>query len=143
MSRRRPPFELTPAQQYLFLRRNPICAGSGILNAKGLVWNYRTRPTPLSREYQLQIRYKRGSIPNVLVTDPDLRVLAEGRTLPHVYHDPLRMCLYRPQAHEWLSSMRIDQTSVPWAATWLYFFEEWLVSNEWKGGGKHPGDASA
>jgi hypothetical protein len=28
---------------------------------------------------------------------------------------------------------------VPWTALWLFYFEEWLVSNEWKGGGEHPG----
>lgn len=28
---------------------------------------------------------------------------------------------------------------IPWIATWFYYFEEWLVSDEWKGGGVHPG----
>ncbi len=36
--------------------------------------------------------------------------------------------------------MRLDQTIVPWTALWLFYFEEWLESNEWKGGGEHPGD---
>jgi hypothetical protein len=34
--------------------------------------------------------------------------------------------------------MRLDQTIVPWAALWLFFFEEWLATDEWKGGGVHP-----
>jgi hypothetical protein len=34
--------------------------------------------------------------------------------------------------------MRLDQTVVPWAILWLFYFEEWLTSNEWKGGGMHP-----
>ena len=34
--------------------------------------------------------------------------------------------------------MRLDQTIVPWAILWLFYFEEWLISNEWKGGGLHP-----
>ena len=34
--------------------------------------------------------------------------------------------------------MRIDQTIVPWTILWLFYFEEWLDSNEWKGGGVHP-----
>jgi hypothetical protein len=34
--------------------------------------------------------------------------------------------------------MRIDQTFVPWVATWLFYFEEWLASDDWKGGGEHP-----
>jgi hypothetical protein len=36
--------------------------------------------------------------------------------------------------------MRIDLTFVPWTATWLYYFEKWLVSDDWKGGGEHPSD---
>jgi hypothetical protein len=138
MSWTRPNFALTPAQQYLFLRQNPICTGSGLLNAKGLRWDYRTRPTPLSRDYAIRIKYDRGGIPSVFVRDPDLVTLAEGRPLPHVYHDPLCLCLYLPRANEWLASMRIDKTFVPWTRTWLFYFEEWLASDEWKGGGEHP-----
>jgi hypothetical protein len=36
--------------------------------------------------------------------------------------------------------MRIDLTIVPWAMLWLFYFEEWLSSSDWKGGGVHPGD---
>jgi hypothetical protein len=34
--------------------------------------------------------------------------------------------------------MRLDQTVVPWTSLWLFYFEDWLASNEWKGGGEHP-----
>ena len=34
--------------------------------------------------------------------------------------------------------MPLDETVVPWAALWLFYFEEWLVSDKWKGGGAHP-----
>ena len=27
------------------------------------------------------------------------------------------------------------QTIVPWTALWLFYFEEWLTSDDWKGGG--------
>jgi hypothetical protein len=37
--------------------------------------------------------------------------------------------------------MMLDQSIVPWTALWLFYFEEWLESNDWKGGGEHPGDA--
>ena len=26
-------------------------------------------------------------------------------------------------------------------ALWLFYFEEWLASDDWKGGGMHPRDA--
>ncbi|MBN9304814.1 MAG: hypothetical protein BGO82_11095 [Devosia sp. 67-54] len=132
------PRELSPAQQFLFLRSNPLCAGTGTLNARGLVWIYSVRPTPLSREYTVRIEYARGDVPRVIVVSPDLEELAGGRELPHVYHDPIRLCLFLPGSGEWEGAMRIDRTFVPWAATWLYYFEEWLSSDDWKGGGEHP-----
>jgi hypothetical protein len=130
--------DLTPAQQYMFLRVNPICAGTGRLHATGLIWDYRDRPTPLSREYSMRVTFRRGDKPDVFVLSPDLEELAGGRPLPHVYRDPLRLCLTLPGTREWTGTMRIDQTFVPWATTWLYYFEEWLISEEWKGGGEHP-----
>lgn len=138
MSRWRARPALTPAQQYLFLRRNPVCAGEGTLNARGLIWTYRVRPSPLSRDYLVRIAFERGGIPCVSVEDPDLLVLAAGRELPHVYRDPLHLCLYLPRSDDWAGYMRIDRTFVPWAAIWLFYFEEWLASWEWKGGGEHP-----
>jgi hypothetical protein len=129
---------LTPPQQFLFLQRNPICAGEGTLNAKGLVWEYRVRPSLLSRAYLVRIELNRDSVPRAFVLEPDLEVLADGRRLPHIYRDPLRLCLYLPKSGEWHGSMRIDKTFVPWVATWLFYFEEWLASDDWKGGGEHP-----
>jgi hypothetical protein len=130
--------DLTPAQQYVFLRANPICAGTGRLHATGLIWDYRDRPTPLSREYSMRVTFQRGETPDVFVLSPDLERLAGDRPLPHVYRDPLRLCLTPPGTPEWTGAMRIDQTFVPWATTWLYYFEEWLISGDWKGGGEHP-----
>lgn len=136
----RPP--LTLAQQFLNLRTNPICAGNGSVKAGRLIWRYRTSPTPLSRNYGLRLEYGMGSTPRVIVENPDLGVLAGGRRLPHVYDQtPPRLCLYLPHAQEWQRWMRMDQTIVPWAALWLFYFEEWLISDEWKGGGVHPGVA--
>ncbi|WP_292147008.1 hypothetical protein [Mesorhizobium sp.] len=86
----------------------------------------------------MRIAVDRGNVPNVFIIEPDLLKLADGRRLPHVYHAPLRLCLIMPGTREWAGTMRIDQTFVPWAATWLFYFEEWLVSDNWKGGGKHP-----
>jgi hypothetical protein len=86
----------------------------------------------------MRITFQRGETPNVFVMDPELSALAGGRPLPHVYRDPLRLCLTLPGTREWTGTMRIDQTFVPWATTWLYYFEDWLITDEWKGGGKHP-----
>jgi hypothetical protein len=74
-----------------------------------------------------------------VVVSPNLNELADGRHLPHVYSTkPVRLCLFDPQTAEWSPSAAIADTIVPWIYEWLFFFEEWLVSDEWKGGGRHP-----
>jgi hypothetical protein len=133
---------LTAAQQYLNLRNNSICAGNGEIRAGRFTWRYETSPSPLSRHYDVRIEFRQGDRPKVFVDRPDLKSLAGDRLIPHVYEQsPPRLCLYLPRAYEWQPWMRIDQTLAPWATLWLFYFEEWLASNEWKGGGEHPGDS--
>ena len=130
--------DLTLPQQLVLLRSNPICAGSGAVRRGHLHWRCCIQPSPLGRDYYILISYADGGSPNVMVTAPDLEALAAGRPLPHVYHDPLRLCLSLPGSGQWTPSKRIDRTIVPWTYLWLYYFEEWLGSDEWKGGGEHP-----
>jgi hypothetical protein len=130
---------LSAAEQYWHLRRNPLCKGAGQLLVGRLVWRYQTSPSPLSRLYSVRIEYRQGSSPRVFADEPDLVALAGDRRLPHVYEQcPPRLCLYLPDCGEWCPWMRIDATIVQWVSLWLFYFEEWLVSNEWKGGGLHP-----
>ncbi len=139
MSARIPgPRSLNIAQQYFHLRGNPICTGHGELGRGRLAWHYLAQPTPLSRAYGIRITYRLGDVPQVLVREPNLVELAGERRLPHVYRQsPPLLCLYRPRKYEWTPFMRLDQTIVPWTSLWLLYFEDWLVSDEWKGGGEH------
>ena len=133
------PKPLTVAQQYLNLRNNPVCIGEGRLHGNTLSWKFPVTPTPLSRCYAARIEYRQGTSPEVFIDDPDLTLLSEGRRLPHVYEQsPTRVCLYLPASGEWAASMRLDLTIVPWTALWLFYFEKWLISGEWAGGGRHP-----
>lgn len=129
---------LTPSQQLLLLKQNPVCIGRGGVSRGKLNWRFSVQPTPLSRIYEVEVTYREGNSPDVFVRDPDIRLLAGSREVPHIYHNPLRLCLYLPRKHQWHSGLRIDQTIIPWTYLWLYYFEEWLVSDEWKGGGEHP-----
>ena len=132
---------LSAAQQYLALRSNPICPGYGSLKRQKLTWTFEATPSPLSRTYLLRIEYVEGATPYVFVDQPDLVVLADGRKLPHVYKQmPPQLCLYLPSSGEWHPGLLLTATIVPWAELWLLYFEEWLHSDEWKGGGRHPGD---
>jgi hypothetical protein len=137
------PRALSVAQQYVNLKGNPVSTGLGRLRAGKLVWIYDASPSTLSRTYGVRIEMDQDLSPDIFVEAPDLHALAEGRPLPHVYQqDPARLCLYLPGTPEWRPWMRLDQTVVPWTSLWLFYFEEWLASNEWKGGGEHPSATS-
>jgi hypothetical protein len=130
---------LSASQQLLHLQRNPICAGVGQVKCGLLTWRYWAKPTALSRDYLIRIELRDGAPPIAIVDTPDLVEIAAGRQIPHIYGEaPLRLCLYLPGTGEWERHLRIDQTIVPWTYLWLGYFEEWLWSNEWKGGGEHP-----
>ncbi|UGY20990.1 hypothetical protein HAP48_0049475 (plasmid) [Bradyrhizobium septentrionale] len=135
LGRRKP---LTAAQQYVNLRANPLSSGDGVLRAGSFTWRFEASPSPLSRIYRVRIEMAQERSPRTFVETPDLALLADGRDLPHVYRNPTRLCLYLPGSSEWQPWMRIDQTIVPWSVLWLWYFEDWLASGEWKGGGVHP-----
>lgn len=135
LGRRKP---LTAGQQLIGLQKNPICDGEGLRRPGGFSWRYRASPSPIGREYDIRIEFQQGHPPDVFVDSPDLHDMSAGRRLPHVYsQSPVQLCLYFPRYEEWQPWMRLDQTIVPWVTLWLFYFEEWLVSDDWKGGGKH------
>lgn len=93
------------------------------------------RPTDMSVTYVVSIRYVHGSV-RVNVVYPPLE-LRDGERPPHLYPDD-RLCLYEPRKGQWDGSQSIATTIVPWAMEWLAFYEFWLASGEWLGGGAHP-----
>ena len=127
---------LTLSQQLLFLRANPVVNGAGKVRACSLTWQTSVQPTPLARSYLANVAYSLGKAPTVRISEPDLEILAQGRPLPHVYTNPLRLCLHLPGTEDWDSNKRIDQTIIPWIYTWLFYFEDWLATDDWKGGGR-------
>jgi hypothetical protein len=132
---------LSPEQQWLRLKSSPISRGHGQVRLGELTWEFDAIPSPLSRSYRLRIRFNRYSLPDVVVLSPDLNKLAEGKFLPHVYSTkPVRLCLNFPRYDEWTRDKSIAETFVPWAYLWLMYFEHWLATDEWLGGGKHPGE---
>lgn len=130
--------KLSLAQQHLFLSADINSKGNGTIEANKLIWRFEVTPTLSSRAYLVRIEYSITDNPNVFVEKPDIQLLAGNRSIPHVYDDPLRLCLYMPKTDQWNSSKRLDETIIPWTYIWLFYFEEWLESDDWKGKGKHP-----
>ena len=103
-----------------------------------MTWEADITPSPISKTYKLRIKYILGKKPVIRVISEVLERL-ENQKLPHVYSDEKQeLCLYYPKFGEWHSGMFIAETIVPWASEWLYFYENWLITGEWHGGGKHP-----
>jgi len=98
-----------------------------LLRSKGCL-----RPTPSCRTYNVVIVYEAGGRPATFVEG--LRSHEEGERIPHTYA-PNQPCLYYPGGREWRSEMVIATTIIPWLALWLYYYEVWLATGSWEGGG--------
>ena len=111
--------------------------------------------TPIMRRYRVRVVHFRRrffdtwSLENdyaaVQVVDPviGLDPRGTGQLPPHIYFnmaDPPypRLCLYDPKERLWTPEEYIADTIIPWTIDWLFFFEGWLDTGTWEGGGRHP-----
>lgn len=145
---------LTIAQQYHTLKAGGPYERLLISdNDRTLHWEGWLQPSLFSRRYRVAVRYSLGTPPICVVTEPDLFALACSRActlaIPHLYpadkHIPgARLCLFLPGSQadnglsEWRAQLKISDTIIPWASLWLFYFEQWLHTRDWEGGGKHP-----
>lgn len=105
-----------------------------------LLWSGKIRPSALSKEYAVVLFYRLGESPKVWVIGDELEQL-DNSSFPHKYridreNKMVRICLYRYS--EFNSSKFLSNTIIPWTVEWLYFYELWLATGEWLGGGEHP-----
>lgn len=111
-------------------------------SGRELVYRLKISPSPVSRLYACELHVKPGcGFPEMIVVSPNLQALAGTRPLPHIYPykgQGTKLCLWVPRYEEWTHSMKLIETYVPWTAEWLLYFEHWLVTDEWLGGGEHP-----
>ncbi len=86
--------------------------------------NVQPRVQILSPRLESHPDYDEGPIPHVYVNRKE-------RSLPY-------LCLFDPYNGEWTPSDLLAETTVPWASRYLYFYEGWLLTGKWSGGGRHP-----
>lgn len=133
---------LTLAQRLIELQTLRLGQPQHRFTRDKLLYDFTMAP-PGGRFYRCRIVLHRdGSAPTFLVLSPDLTGLAKERALPHIYpHDGpgTRLCLWLPSSGEWTPCSRLRETLIPWAIEWLSYFENWLVTDEWNGGGVHRG----
>lgn len=82
--------------------------------------------------------------PLVQVLDPVLEQHEdyEEGPIPHVYwrrKEPRfpYLCLFSAELGQWSAEDLIAHTTIFWANEWLLFYEGWLVTKKWRGGGRH------
>lgn len=127
---------LSPTQQAYFLKL--VFPDFRVIAARHqLVCLGTLQPSPTSDKYTVELEYKVPTRPCVRVVRPKLR-LAAGRTrLPHVFKGN-DLCLYL--TGEWRPDLKISEYIIPWISFWLFFYEVWLVTGEWLGGGHEPNE---
>ena len=99
------------------------------------VWRGCIQPAPLSDVYTVSLCFRPGWCPEVRVLTPELKPREGADGLPHIYPDG-SLCLNING--EWHSGMFVAETALPWASSWLYFYEMWHATGLWRGGGTHP-----
>ena len=113
-----------------------------IFSGRELRYSFSVAPGDFSRLYQCLLKVRKGYVaPDVFVLHPDLSILASGRRLPHTYRHKGRgthLCLFSPQYREWAPQMDLVGSQLAWTVEWLGYFEDWLLTGEWGGGGTHP-----
>jgi len=114
-----------------------------IRRGRELIYWFNVSPSEFGRTYRCRLRVTPDAqTPEVLVVSPDLRKLAAGDTVPHIYPHvgpETKLCLWWPKQREWVPQLSLSDTFISWTTQWLWYFEDWLFTREWAGGGApHP-----
>lgn len=107
---------------------------------KKFTWIVKIKPTSISRNYDIRLECEVSKPPRVYLYGENLRNL-EDRDFPHIYRRDInkhevQLCLALPK--EFNYSMFVADTIIPWTVEWLFYYEIWLYSGSWYGGGIHP-----
>lgn len=135
-----------PARKATLAQRAQELKNLNLLDAKlqftkhGLNFDFTLQPAG-GRRYGCRLQLHRDwHFPRFIVLTPDLHALADARRLPHIYRSKgpgVILCLWYPKFGEWAHQMKLGETYIPWAVEWLTYFEDWLFSDDWMGGGHH------
>ena len=128
-------------QHFISLKSCPLSAnGSGKLEKDYFYWEFDVKPSDFSRIYKVLFIWDFNKIaPRVYILNSEVQKVAKERNIPHLYsQEEVQLCLYYPSYNEFSHSMSLCETFIPWTYWWIAYYEEWLFSGEWKGGGIHP-----
>ncbi len=93
------------------------------------------KPTEYSKLYTIKLTVKKGKkCVSVYPVQPRIGTQLNGKAVPHMYSNGSLCLFYR---NEWDFSDSWAKTLIPWTCLWLYYYELWVVTGEWLGGGIH------
>lgn len=95
------------------------------------------KPSAWSNAYIVKIDYSFRKSPNLEVLSPKIITVNKfGNKIEHIYSDNVP-CTYYPKAKDWTPAKYIT-IIVPFLSSWLWFYENWHITDEWTGSGIHP-----
>jgi hypothetical protein len=136
MSDRRASTELARLGRQAERLQRDFTQSRAIIRHGRLLWSGEVQPSHYSRKYRLELQLDPLGV--IVEIRPRLP-RPEGAKLPHVFARD-ELCLFFDG--EWDTNHVVAETIVPWAAEWLLFYEFWLTTGEWLGGG-HTSTAPA
>jgi hypothetical protein len=99
------------------------------------------------RRYIIDVYWEPASTekPYVVLSSPSLRP-REGSTFEQIPHlvfweerpELSALCLFDPAGNEWSNKLLIADTTIKWAAEWLFYYELWHFDGTWRGTGVGP-----
>jgi hypothetical protein len=136
-------FTKTPhIRHYAGLKLCPLSSnGSGEFFKNYFYWEFNLKPSPFGQIYRILIIWDFKFVaPKVYILDKKLHNIGENRIIPHLYcREKIQLCLFYPRYKEFNELMSLCDTIIPWTRLWLQYYEEWLYSDDWKGGdAPHP-----
>jgi hypothetical protein len=131
------------------------CPQFALVADRGLFGMWEGTLRPICQTYRVCIVYvPRVFFPGFDLTNPTVSVFVldppigpdlrgTGEPPPHVYrlgYPPAlpRLCISDPAEDAWEFGEAIVDRIIPWTIKWLFFYEVWLTTGEWRGGGRHP-----
>ena len=127
------PKKITLIKQYYIIEskyRNLIIEKQRDLNSA--TFDFNIIPSELSQAYTVRMVLSKNNNPKIYVLHPKIKTRKKKRP-PHIYDfDEGRICLFLPRE---INSYSCYDKIVPWIAEWLLFYEIWLVTGNWNGGG--------
>jgi hypothetical protein len=129
------------AQHFISLKFCPLSSnGSGKLQKNNFYWNFNIKPFTFSKIYHISLKWNFNDVsPKVYILNQEVHEVAKKKTIPHLYcQKKIELCLYYPSSNGFSSEIPLCNTIISWTHLWISYYEDWLHSGEWKGGGIHP-----